>query len=148
MPSAIAVAIAKIVMMCNIFEDWIKENVLGYEDWRGAVADINEDGFCRFLYHSWFNREGFNDLIRSELHNLCPLASHVKLKALKQKLKSWHINNSSKESSFKLNAIKTLQSLDAKIEAGNATSEDRDHRLKLLQEIDKLDNLEAMDSIQ
>ncbi|GJS42016.1 putative ribonuclease H-like domain-containing protein [Tanacetum coccineum] len=27
MPSAIAVAIAKSVMMCNIFEDWIRENV-------------------------------------------------------------------------------------------------------------------------
>ncbi|GJR17045.1 hypothetical protein Tco_0965572 [Tanacetum coccineum] len=23
---------------------------LRYEDWRGAMADINEDGFCRFLY--------------------------------------------------------------------------------------------------
>ncbi|GKD53484.1 hypothetical protein Tco_1286871, partial [Tanacetum coccineum] len=39
-------------------------------------------------------------------------------------------------------------SLDAKIEAGNATSEDRDHHLKLLQKIDKLDNLEVVDSIQ
>ncbi|GJU06668.1 urease isoform X1 [Tanacetum coccineum] len=36
----------------NVFEDDILDfanvevEVLGYEDWRGAVADINEDGFC------------------------------------------------------------------------------------------------------
>ncbi|GJX52968.1 reverse transcriptase domain-containing protein, partial [Tanacetum coccineum] len=31
---------------CKI-QDLDSTRVLGYEDWRGAVADINEDGFCR-----------------------------------------------------------------------------------------------------
>ncbi|GJV92760.1 hypothetical protein Tco_1540573 [Tanacetum coccineum] len=32
----------------NYSENGLNEKVLGYEDWRGAVADINEDGFCKF----------------------------------------------------------------------------------------------------
>ncbi|GJY05150.1 RNA-directed DNA polymerase, eukaryota, reverse transcriptase zinc-binding domain protein [Tanacetum coccineum] len=68
------------------------------------------------VYHSWFNREGFDELINSELSNFY--------------------------------AMKALKTLDDKIEAGYASIEDRDSRIKLLHEIDKLVSFEAMDSIQ
>ncbi|GJW11209.1 hypothetical protein Tco_1577036 [Tanacetum coccineum] len=44
--------------------------------------------------------------------------------------------------------MNTLKLLEDKIEAGFASSEDRETRIKLLQEVDKLDNFEALDSIQ
>ncbi|GKC76505.1 hypothetical protein Tco_1127279 [Tanacetum coccineum] len=43
MPSAIAVAIVKSVMMCNIFEDWIRENV-------SEVRSLQRKGMYVFDY--------------------------------------------------------------------------------------------------
>nr|GEW54244.1 RNA-directed DNA polymerase, eukaryota, reverse transcriptase zinc-binding domain protein [Tanacetum cinerariifolium] len=46
--------------------------------------------------------------------------------------------------------IRTLENgiLDDKIDVGSASNDDRDLRINLLQEVDKLDNLEVMDTIQ
>ncbi|GJS27063.1 RNA-directed DNA polymerase, eukaryota, reverse transcriptase zinc-binding domain protein [Tanacetum coccineum] len=84
------------------------------------------------IYHSWFNRKGFDELINSELSNPSLLSSHAKLKALKQKIKLWYTLNISKDSSLKNSSLMTLQTLDNKIDAGQATNEDREHRIKLL----------------
>ncbi|GKC12741.1 hypothetical protein Tco_1009523 [Tanacetum coccineum] len=100
------------------------------------------------IFHSWFKREGFDELINSELSNSSSLLSHDKLKALKSKIRLWHNTLRSKEISRKQDAIKSLKILEDKIDAGYASTEDRDSRINILHEIDKLDNLEAMDSIQ
>ncbi|GJX34166.1 hypothetical protein Tco_0245723 [Tanacetum coccineum] len=100
------------------------------------------------IYHSWFNREGFDKLINSELSNFSSLSSHEKLKVLKPKIILWHATLRSNETSQKQDAMKGLKILDEKIEAGYASIEDRDSRIKLLHEIDKLDNFEVMDLIQ
>ncbi|GJS87764.1 RNA-directed DNA polymerase, eukaryota, reverse transcriptase zinc-binding domain protein [Tanacetum coccineum] len=106
------------------------------------------------IYHSWFNREGFDEVIKTELAHLAhnngssSLLYHEKLKALKPKIKLWHSNTRSKEGSQKHEALNSLKILDDKIEAGSASNDDRDLRINLLQEVDKLDNLKAMDTIQ
>nr|GEV34055.1 RNA-directed DNA polymerase, eukaryota [Tanacetum cinerariifolium] len=60
----------------------------------------------------------------------------------------WHATLRSNQTSQKQDVIKALKILDEKIVVGYAFIEDRDSRIKLLHEIDKLDNFEAMDSIQ
>ncbi|GJV46735.1 putative RNA-directed DNA polymerase, eukaryota, reverse transcriptase zinc-binding domain protein, partial [Tanacetum coccineum] len=100
------------------------------------------------IYHSWFNREGFDDLIISELSNLRSLSSHEKIKALKPKIKQWHAFIRSNEYSQKNDALKAIKTLEDKIEEGSASNEDCESRLKLLHDLDKLDTLEAMDSFQ
>ncbi|GJS52182.1 RNA-directed DNA polymerase, eukaryota, reverse transcriptase zinc-binding domain protein [Tanacetum coccineum] len=91
---------------------------------------------------------GFDELINSELSNFSSLSSHEKIKVLKPKITLWHATLRSNETSQKQDAMKGLQILDEKIEVGYASIEDRDSRIKLLHEIDKLDNLEVMDLIQ
>ncbi|GKB32575.1 hypothetical protein Tco_0871976 [Tanacetum coccineum] len=54
----------------------------------------------------------------------------------------------SKEISQKQDTMMALKNLNDKIEAGYASIEDRDSRIKLLHEIDKFDSFEAVDSIQ
>ncbi|GJS28227.1 RNA-directed DNA polymerase, eukaryota, reverse transcriptase zinc-binding domain protein [Tanacetum coccineum] len=77
------------------------------------------------IFHSWFKREGFDELINSELSNFSSLSSHDKLKALKPKIRLWHNTLRSKEISRKQDAIKSLQILEDKIDAGYGSNEDR-----------------------
>ncbi|GJT34824.1 putative RNA-directed DNA polymerase, eukaryota, reverse transcriptase zinc-binding domain protein [Tanacetum coccineum] len=100
------------------------------------------------IYHSWFNREAFDDLIISELSNLRSLSSHEKLKALKPKIKQWYASMRSNEYSQKNDALKAIKTLEDKIEEGSASNEDCESQLKLLHDLDKLDTLEAMDYFQ
>lgn len=51
------------------------------------------------IYHSWVHREGFDELITSELSNLSSLSSHEKLKALKPKIRQWYASTRSNENS-------------------------------------------------
>ncbi|GKD26634.1 hypothetical protein Tco_1232848, partial [Tanacetum coccineum] len=92
--------------------------------------------------------EGFDDLINSELSISSTLSSHEKLRNLKPKIRLWHNLLWNNDISRKQDAIKFLKILEDKIDAGNASTEDRDTRINIIQEIEKFDNLEAMDSIQ
>ncbi|GJY64199.1 putative RNA-directed DNA polymerase, eukaryota, reverse transcriptase zinc-binding domain protein [Tanacetum coccineum] len=106
------------------------------------------------FYHSWFNREGIHDVIISEFNNLASpsdgskLLFHEKLKALKPKIKHWVATTKSNEVSRKQVLLKDLSVLDDKIDAGLASSDDHETRIKLLQEADTLTNFDAMDTIQ
>ncbi|PWA89764.1 RNA-directed DNA polymerase, eukaryota, Reverse transcriptase zinc-binding domain protein [Artemisia annua] len=106
------------------------------------------------LYHSWFLHEGFDEVVTNEFAFLAQisdgtkLSSHVKLKHLKAKIKEWHVESKNSERAHKQDVVNTLRLLEEKIEASNASHEDRESRIKLLQEVDKLDNLEAQDLIQ
>nr|GFB48929.1 RNA-directed DNA polymerase, eukaryota, reverse transcriptase zinc-binding domain protein [Tanacetum cinerariifolium] len=83
-----------------------------------------------------------------KLSNLSSLSSHINIKVLKPKIRLWLATLRSNETSRKTDTLKSLKTLDEKIEAGNASIEEHDLRINLLHEIDKLDSFEAMDSIQ
>ncbi|GJZ34395.1 hypothetical protein Tco_0580212 [Tanacetum coccineum] len=55
---------------------------------------------------------------------------------------------SSQERSLKQNAMHDLRLIDKKIDEGSASQIDRDNRIKLMQDVEKFDNLEALDLIQ
>ncbi|GJT37184.1 RNA-directed DNA polymerase, eukaryota, reverse transcriptase zinc-binding domain protein [Tanacetum coccineum] len=106
------------------------------------------------IFHSWFSREGFDEVINTELSLLVHhdgssnMLFHEKLKVLKQKIKHLHTSTRSNEASKRLEVLKNLKILNDNIEDGSASNEDHESRINLLHEVDKLDNLEAMDSIQ
>ncbi|GJU97701.1 putative RNA-directed DNA polymerase, eukaryota, reverse transcriptase zinc-binding domain protein [Tanacetum coccineum] len=106
------------------------------------------------IFHSWFSREGFDEVINTELSLLghhdgsSNMLFHEKLKVLKQKIKHWHTSTRSNEASKRLEVLKNLKILNDNIEDGSASNDDRESRINLLHEVDKLDNLKAMDSIQ
>ncbi|GJW24152.1 RNA-directed DNA polymerase, eukaryota, reverse transcriptase zinc-binding domain protein [Tanacetum coccineum] len=106
------------------------------------------------LYHSWFNRNGFDDLIsvkwnsfgqNSDNHNLL---SHDKLKGLKAKIKDWLKVTKTNERHHKQEALVALKNLKVKIDSNTASLEDRESCINLLHEIDKIGNLEALDLLQ
>ncbi|GJY81186.1 RNA-directed DNA polymerase, eukaryota, reverse transcriptase zinc-binding domain protein [Tanacetum coccineum] len=80
------------------------------------------------FYNSWLNRDGFDDLIKSTWYSMdtsnrnCNITSYHKLREIKD--------------------------IEKKIDDGLASTSDREKRITLLQNIDKLDNLEALDLIQ
>ncbi|GKB99552.1 RNA-directed DNA polymerase, eukaryota, reverse transcriptase zinc-binding domain protein [Tanacetum coccineum] len=100
------------------------------------------------FYHSWFNRNGFDDLISNEWNylgqNSDNLLSHDKLKCLKAKIKDWLKITRINERHHK----KEILNLEAKIDSNIASLEERQSRINLLHEIDKIDNLEALDLLQ
>ncbi|GJR37778.1 RNA-directed DNA polymerase, eukaryota, reverse transcriptase zinc-binding domain protein [Tanacetum coccineum] len=84
---------------------------------------------------------------------LCPIDGinvpfQEKLKRLKMKIRQWHIQIKSNEGLQKQELANNLKSVETKIEAGTASLEDREMRIKLLQDADKLDKYEAMDMVQ
>nr|GEW98242.1 RNA-directed DNA polymerase, eukaryota, reverse transcriptase zinc-binding domain protein [Tanacetum cinerariifolium] len=74
--------------------------------------------------------------------------SHEKLKVLKPKIKQWVTANKRNEDTQKKDLMKDLRIINDKIEAGLASNDDRDKRIKILQEAHNLVNLEDMDTIQ
>ncbi|GKD31485.1 RNA-directed DNA polymerase, eukaryota, reverse transcriptase zinc-binding domain protein, partial [Tanacetum coccineum] len=106
------------------------------------------------LYHSWFTREGVDDIITSELNNLVKpsvgrkLLSYEKLKEVKPKIKQWVAVNKRNEDTRKKDLMKDLRILDDKIEVGLASNDDRDKRIEIIQEDHNLANLEDMDTVQ
>ncbi|GJU30484.1 putative RNA-directed DNA polymerase, eukaryota, reverse transcriptase zinc-binding domain protein [Tanacetum coccineum] len=117
------------------------------EDIIEALLDVH-------LFHSLFLRDGFDDTITLEWANLGQndngrkILSHEKLRLLKPRIKQWHSLTKSKERTQKQEGIVVVKNIEEKIEAGVASSDDRETRLKLLHELDKLENLEALDTIQ
>ncbi|GJW58701.1 RNA-directed DNA polymerase, eukaryota, reverse transcriptase zinc-binding domain protein [Tanacetum coccineum] len=106
------------------------------------------------IYHSWFTREGIDEVITFEFNNLAnptigrKLIFHEKLKELKPKIKQWVSITKSNKHTRKHVVMKDLRILYDKIDAGLALSDDRDARIKLLQEANILANFEAVDTIQ
>ncbi|GJY28763.1 RNA-directed DNA polymerase, eukaryota, reverse transcriptase zinc-binding domain protein [Tanacetum coccineum] len=103
------------------------------------------------LYHSWFNHEGFDDFISTKWNsfghnsNNQNLLSHEKLKCLKAKIKVWIGVTKTNERHQKQEVLVALKNLEAKIDSNTTSLEDRETRIKLLHEVDKIDNFEALD---
>ncbi|GKC14188.1 putative RNA-directed DNA polymerase, eukaryota, reverse transcriptase zinc-binding domain protein [Tanacetum coccineum] len=103
------------------------------------------------LYHSWFNRDGFHQLISSEWNsfgqnnNNQSFLSHAKLKELKAKIKVWLRDTKNSERRHKEEILAALKNLNIKVDSNTASLEDRDSRTQLLHEINKIDSLEILD---
>ena len=106
------------------------------------------------LYNSWLLRDGFDDVIKSTWSSMEAnidgrnLKSHEKLRYLKASIKQWHVNVRNNDRNKKQEAWNELKNIEKRIDDGTACEIDRDNRIKLLQVIDKFDNLEAHDLIQ
>nr|GEX96189.1 RNA-directed DNA polymerase, eukaryota [Tanacetum cinerariifolium] len=104
-----------------------------------------------FKFNSWLNRDSFDDLIKSTWPTLEALnagrifRSYGKLRCLKTAIKQWHSNTRNNYRTLKHVALSDIKDIEKNIDDGSASSSDRDERIKLLQDIDKL---EALDLIQ
>ncbi|GJS94794.1 RNA-directed DNA polymerase, eukaryota, reverse transcriptase zinc-binding domain protein [Tanacetum coccineum] len=107
------------------------------------------------LYNSWLSRDGFDDIIKASWSSLENnnndgriLKSHEKFRSLNASIKQWYVNINDLDRNRKHDAMSDVNLIEKRIDDGIATPSDRDTRMQLLQEIDKLDNFEALDLIQ
>ncbi|GKB51728.1 RNA-directed DNA polymerase, eukaryota, reverse transcriptase zinc-binding domain protein, partial [Tanacetum coccineum] len=101
------------------------------------------------LYNSWLLRDGFDNLIKEEWELLdSNLKCHEKFHRLKDKIKQWSNNIKTLERNRKIMALEKIYSIEKMIDEGSAMPSDNDHRLILLQEIEKIDKFASMDLIQ
>ncbi|GKB39854.1 RNA-directed DNA polymerase, eukaryota, reverse transcriptase zinc-binding domain protein [Tanacetum coccineum] len=101
------------------------------------------------LYNSWLLRDGFDNLIKEEWELLdSNLKCHEKFRRLKDKIKQWSNNIKTLERNRKTVALEEINSIEKRIDEGSAMPSDNDHRLILLQEIEKIDKFASMDIIQ
>ncbi|GJX49843.1 hypothetical protein Tco_0276688 [Tanacetum coccineum] len=94
-------------------------------------------------------RDGFDNLIKEEWELLdSNLKCHEKFRRLKDKIKQWSNNIKTLERNRKTVALEEINSIEKRIDEGSAMPSDNDHRLILLQEIEKIDKFASMDIIQ
>ncbi|GJX46560.1 RNA-directed DNA polymerase, eukaryota, reverse transcriptase zinc-binding domain protein [Tanacetum coccineum] len=96
-------------------------------------------------YNSWLLRDGFDNLIKEEWELLdSNLKCHEKFRRLKDKIKQWSNNIKTLERNRKTVALEEINSIEKRIDEGSAMPSDNDHRLILLQEIEKIDKIEKL----
>ncbi|GKE44461.1 RNA-directed DNA polymerase, eukaryota, reverse transcriptase zinc-binding domain protein, partial [Tanacetum coccineum] len=106
------------------------------------------------LFQSWLLGDSFNKVIKMELpkleeHNFGrKLLSNEKICLLKARIKQWHSKTKTSDRVTKHDNLQLIKSIEEKIEAGYANGDDRDSRIKLLQEVDRLDTFESFDLFQ
>ncbi|GJV58045.1 RNA-directed DNA polymerase, eukaryota, reverse transcriptase zinc-binding domain protein [Tanacetum coccineum] len=76
------------------------------------------------------------------------LLSHEKFRLLKAIIKQWHSKTKTSDRVTKHDNLQLIKSIEEKIKVGSANDEDRDSRIKLLQEVDRLDTFESIDLFQ
>ncbi|GJT01741.1 RNA-directed DNA polymerase, eukaryota, reverse transcriptase zinc-binding domain protein [Tanacetum coccineum] len=88
-------------------------------------------------------------LPKLEEHNFeRKLLSDEKFCLLKARVKQWHSETKTLDRVTKHDNLQLIKSIEEKIEAGTVNDNDRDSRIKLLQEVDRLDTLESFDLFQ
>nr|GEU60955.1 hypothetical protein [Tanacetum cinerariifolium] len=106
------------------------------------------------LYNSWLSRDGFDDIVKSTWDSMetgngsNKISSYVKLRNLKNAIKKWQVDVRKNDRSQKSANLFDIHDIEKKIDDGSASISDREKRIKLLQDIDKNENLEALDLIQ
>ncbi|GJY53072.1 hypothetical protein Tco_0444736 [Tanacetum coccineum] len=101
------------------------------------------------MYNTWLLRVGFDNLIKEEWELLdSNLKCHEKFRRLKDKIKQWSNNIKTLERNRKTVALEEINSIEKRIDEGFIMPSDNDHRLILLQEIEKIDKFASMDIIQ
>ncbi|GJR70159.1 RNA-directed DNA polymerase, eukaryota, reverse transcriptase zinc-binding domain protein [Tanacetum coccineum] len=123
-----------------------------WSDHNPILLHIDKTDFCPTpfkLYNSWLLRDGFDNLIKEEWELLdSNLKCHEKFRRLKDKIKQWSNNIKTLERNRKTVALEEINSIEKRIDEGSAMPSDNDHRLILLQEIEKIDKFASMDIIQ
>nr|GEV65682.1 hypothetical protein [Tanacetum cinerariifolium] len=76
------------------------------------------------------------------------LKCHDKFRRLKAKIRQWSSINKTRESNSKVIALEELSSIEKKIDDGLASQADKENRINIIHEIEKLDSLESMDLLQ
>ncbi|GJW97163.1 hypothetical protein Tco_0178971 [Tanacetum coccineum] len=100
----------------------------------------NELTSGKILFHSWLLRDSFDEVIKMELpkleeHNFgMKLLSHENFCLLKARIKQWHSETKTFDHVTKHDNLQLIKSKEEKMEAGSANDDDRDSRIKLLQE--------------
>ncbi|GJR51937.1 RNA-directed DNA polymerase, eukaryota, reverse transcriptase zinc-binding domain protein [Tanacetum coccineum] len=106
------------------------------------------------LFHSWLLLDSFDDVIKKELPKReednfgRKLLSHEKIHLLKARIKQRHSETKTSDRVTKHYKLQLIESVEDKIKAGSTNDDDRDSRIKLLQEVDKLDTFESFDLFQ
>ncbi|GJZ18942.1 RNA-directed DNA polymerase, eukaryota, reverse transcriptase zinc-binding domain protein [Tanacetum coccineum] len=106
------------------------------------------------LFHSCLLRDSFDEVIKTELpkleeHNFGrKLLSHEKFHLLKVRIERWHSKTKTSYRVSKHDNLQLIKSIEEKIEAGSTNDDDCDSRIKLLQEVDRLDTFESFDLFQ
>ncbi|GJT85864.1 putative RNA-directed DNA polymerase, eukaryota, reverse transcriptase zinc-binding domain protein, partial [Tanacetum coccineum] len=76
------------------------------------------------------------------------LLSYEKIRLLKAGIKQWHSETKTFDRVIKHDNLQLVKSIKEKIKVGSANDDDRDSRIKLLQEVDILDTFESFDLFQ
>ncbi|GJX21196.1 hypothetical protein Tco_0223873 [Tanacetum coccineum] len=110
---------------------------------------------------TWMNKEGtkLSKLDRFLISEGCDsslqnglldsnLKCHEKFRRLKDKIKQWSNNIKTLERNRKTVTLEEINSIEKRIDEGSAMPSDNDHRLIILQEIEKIDKFASMDIIQ
>ncbi|GKD22572.1 RNA-directed DNA polymerase, eukaryota, reverse transcriptase zinc-binding domain protein [Tanacetum coccineum] len=106
------------------------------------------------LFYSWLLRDSFDKVIKTKLpkweeHNFGrKLLSDEKFHLLKARIKQWHYETKTSDHVTKHDNLKFIKSIKEKIEVGSTNDDERDSRIKLLQEVDRLDTFESFDLFQ
>ncbi|GJR10065.1 retrovirus-related pol polyprotein from transposon TNT 1-94 [Tanacetum coccineum] len=120
------------------------------EDVIGTLPDIGVIALDRLddvITKKGQNIDG-NKLFITKLERLKLEDPYPKLKRLILKIKKWHANIKGNESIQKHEVINALKHLVERIKDGSASPKDGETRIKLLQESDNLEKLNAMDTVQ
>nr|GEV89190.1 hypothetical protein [Tanacetum cinerariifolium] len=127
-------------------------NEVRYEGERYGTSFSNNDAL---IFNSFIHDVGLIDLPLGEVWNSFSTEVHEyemsfpdKLRGLKSQLKAWYSCTKESEYNLKKNILMSLRSLDAKIDAGCASDEDRQARVNKLLELEEIDKLESMDLMQ
>ncbi|GJS83032.1 hypothetical protein Tco_0749573 [Tanacetum coccineum] len=106
------------------------------------------------LFRSWLLLDSFDDVIKKKLPKReednfgRKLLSYEKIHLLKARIKQRHSETKTSDCVTKHYKLQLIESVEEKIKAGSANDDDRDSRIKLLQEVDKLDTFESFDLFQ
>nr|GEX44635.1 hypothetical protein [Tanacetum cinerariifolium] len=99
-------------------------------------------------------RDSFDEVIKMELpkleeHNFGrKLLSHEKILLFKARIKQWHFKTKTSDRVTKHDNLKLIKSIEERIKAGYDDDDNRDSRIKLLQEVERLDTFESFDLFQ
>ncbi|GJR96224.1 pentatricopeptide repeat-containing protein [Tanacetum coccineum] len=88
------------------------------------------------------------DVRVTAIDHLWKLISYEKIRFLKARIKQWHIETRNSDRTIKKDNLQVIKSIEEKIEVGSANEIDRDTRIKLLQEVDRLEKFKTLNFFQ
>ncbi|GKD69429.1 hypothetical protein Tco_1323519, partial [Tanacetum coccineum] len=106
-----------------------------------ALPDVRVTAIDHLCYQTELPKLEERNFIRK-------LLSHEKFRLVKARIKQWHFETKTSHHVTKHDNLQLIKSIEEKIEASSVTDDDCDSRIKLLQEVDRLDTFESFDLFQ